>query len=87
MRQILAITVLVFIATACSSWVEPDPELVITDSYTTGTPTPTVPPPLVLGLHFEATTVPNLPPTATPMPGIDTILEPNLLPWLPVTLP
>ena len=84
MRQILAITLIVFSFTACSLWSKFDSKLVTTDSYSTPTRTATVTPPLVLGLNFEPTTAPSLYPTATPQPFIDTLVDSELLPWFQV---
>jgi hypothetical protein len=94
---ILAVT---FVATACA---DPDPsssgrqdldDRVLIDN-TTSTPTATVPPPLVIGLEFEPTTVLSPYPTETPHPLIDTNFDPIPLPWFdwpnwhwfPVTMP
>lgn len=95
MRQILAILVLVFSATACSLWTKSDSRLVTTDSHSTATPTATLPPPSVLRLVVKETVVPSLYPTATPQPFIDTSTDSKLhswfqLPdwqWLPLVIP
>jgi len=78
MRQIAAITIIVLSITACSFWMDPDPQLLTTDSYPTATPTPTLLP-QAYGVQIEATTVPIVYPT--PTPSLDTTFDPEVTTW------
>lgn len=89
-----------FAATACtdpdrSSSGQQDLNGGVLSVNSTPTPTATVPPPLILGLELEPTTVLSLYPTETPHPVIDTHFDPIIFPWfdgpkwswVPLTVP